>query len=237
MKKDGLIGMWQEGNDQLFRDEKTDKKMIEQYLNEKTLKGSRSTRLNLVFYGLIQLASLVLLSMNLAGYSSNPAMVWILIPQLVLTIGILIYGIDLFYKLKEINNYSDSLQVLIERQLWFFKRPYEIWLFLASLSAIILMTNLNLYVDNDNGSYAINNKVMFVTVTLGAFLFIYGAQKVAGIRTLRSLKAYLSDLQQGVLEQSDRMAHAKKRYLWIWLILFVLLSASLIMGILTAVRM
>jgi len=186
---------------------------------------------------MVQLANVILLSINLAGYSSNPAMIWILIPQLALTIGVLIYGVDLFYKLKEINNYSDSLQVLIERQLWFFKRPYEIWLFLASLSAIILMTNLNLYVDNDNGNYAINNKVMFVTVTLVAFLFIYGAQKVAGIRTLRSLKAYLYDLQQGGLEQSGRLAHAKKRYMWIWLVLFVLLSAVLIYGIIIALGM
>ena len=237
MKKDGLIGMWQEGNDRLFRDEKTDKKMIEQYLNEKTLKGTRNINMNLGFYGMVQLANVILVSMNLAGYSSNPAMIWILIPQMALTIGILMYGVDLFYKLKDINNYSDSLQVLIERQLWFFKRPYEIWLFLASFSAIILMSNLNLYVDNDNGTYAINNKVMFVTITLVAFLFIYGAQKVAGIRTLRSLKAYLYDLQQGVLEQSDRLAHSKKRYLWIWLVLFVLLSASLIYGIITAIGM
>jgi hypothetical protein len=82
MKKDGLIGMWQEGNDRLFRDEKTDKKMIEQYLNEKTLKGTRKINMNLGIYGMVQLANVILLSLNLAGYSSNPAMIWILIPQL-----------------------------------------------------------------------------------------------------------------------------------------------------------
>ena len=211
--------------------------MIEQYLSEKTLKGSRSIHINLLFYALVQMANVILLSMNLAGYSSNPAMIWILVPQLILSIGILIYGIDLFYKLKEINTYSDSLQVLIERQLGFFKRPYEIWLFLASLSAIILATNINLYVDNDNGHYVINNKVMFAVVTLVAFFLIYGAQKVAGNRSLSSLKAYLSDLQQGVLDQSDRIQHAKKKYIWIWLILFVLLSASLVYGIITALGM
>ena len=237
MKKDGLIGMWQEGNDQLFRDEKTDKKMIEKYLNEKTLKGTRSIIFNLIFYGMVQLANLILLSMNLTGYSSNPAMIWILIPQLLITIGILIFGMDLFYKLKEINNYSESLQVLIERQLSFFKRPYELWLFLTSVSAIILMINLNLNIDNDNGSYVINNKMMFTIVTVLAFLFIYGAQKLAGSRTLRSLKAYLYDLQQGVLEQSEQLAHAKKRHMRIWLVLFVLLSTSLIYGIITALRM
>lgn len=237
MKRDELIDMWQEGSDRMFRDEKTDKKMIEQYLSEKTLKGTKSIKNNLIFYGLIQLASIILLSMNLAGYMSNPAMIWILIPQLAITIGILIFGMDLFYKLKEINSYSESLQVLIEKQLWFLRKPYEIWLFLASISAIILMSNVNLYIDNDNGTYAINHKVVFVAVTLAAFLFIYGAQRIASIRGFKALKAYLFDLQQGVLDKSEGLEHTKKRYLWLWIALFVLLSAAMIFGIITAVQM
>jgi len=236
MKKDELIHMWQKGSDRMFRDEKTDKKMIAQYLNEKTLKGSRSIYYNLIFYGLIQLANIILLSMNLAGYMNNPAMIWILIPQLVITIGILVFGIDMYYKFREINNYSESLQVLIERQIWFFKRPYEIFLVLASLSVIILMSNLNLYVDNDNGSYVINNKVLFVTVTIAAFLFIYGSNKVASIRGYKALKAYLHDLQHGALEMSERLEHTKKRYLWFWIVVFVLLTATMIFGLITALQ-
>lgn len=236
MKKDGLIGMWQEGNDRMFRDEKTDKKMIAQYLNEKALKGSRSIYNNLIFYGLIQLANIILLSMNIAGYSSNPAMIWILIPQLALTIGILVFEINIFYKFREINNYSESLQVLIDKQLWFYKRPYEVFLVLASLSVTILMSNLNLYVDNENGSYIINNKVMFVTITIAAFLFFYGSNKVASLLGLKALKAYLHDLQHGVLEKSERLEHIKKRYLWLWIVLFALLSAFLIFGIIAAIQ-
>jgi len=235
MKKDELIDMWQKGNDRMFRDEKTDKKMIAQYLNEKTLKGNKSIYFNLIFYGLMQLANIILLSLNLAGYMNNPALIWILIPQLAITIGILIFEIDIYYKFREINNYSESLQVLIEKQLWFFKRPYEIFLVLAALSAIILMSNLNLYVDNDNGSYVVNNKLMFVMVTIGAFLFIYGALKVASLRGYKALKAYLHDLQQGALEKSERLERTKKRYLWLWIVVFVLLCVTLIFGILAAI--
>ena len=42
MKNDELIHMWKEGSEHLFRDEKTDRDMITQYLNEKTLKGNRN---------------------------------------------------------------------------------------------------------------------------------------------------------------------------------------------------
>ena len=236
MKKDELIHMWQEGNDRLFRDEKTNREMITQYLSEKTLKGNRSMQFNLIFYGAIQVANIILLSMNLAGYQNNTALVWFLISQLVLTIGILVFTMDLFYKFREINNYSDSLQNLIKKQLWFYRRPYEIWLVLVAVSAIILMSNLNLYVDNDNGSYVIYNKAKFVGVTLAAFAFIYGALKVSSLFGLRKLKAYLADLQQGALERSKEMERSRKRYLWLWVVVFLLLTVSLVFGILTSVR-
>ena len=236
MKKDELIHMWQEGNDRMFMDELTDKDMITKYLSEKTLKGNRNINFNLIFYGAIQLANIILLSMNLAGYMNNSAIMWILIPQLIFTIGTLVFGIDVFYKFREINNYSDSLQNLIQKQLWFYRKPYELWLILASISAIILISNLNLYVDNDNGSYVINNKAMYVVVTLMAFLIIYGTQKATSLLGLRKLKAYLSDLQQGVLDSSEGMERFKKRYLWLWVAVFLLLTASLVFGILTALK-
>ena len=134
MKKDELINLWKKGDDLMFRNEKTDKAMITQYLNEKTLKGTRTINFNIIFYWFVQVANLILLSLNLAGYMNNPSMIWILVPQLLVTIGILIYGMDLFYKLREINNYSESLHKLITKQLWFFKKPYEIWLILSSIS-------------------------------------------------------------------------------------------------------
>ena len=132
---------------------------------------------------------------------------------------------------------SDSLQNLIQKQLWFYRRPYEIWLFLASVSAIILMSNLNLYVDNDNGTYAINNKLLFVGVTLGAFVFIYGSLKLTSLLGLRSLKAYLADLQQGALDQSKRLEHTRRHYLWLWIVVFVLLSISLVFGVLKTINL
>ena len=241
IKKDGnsgdaLINIWQEGNDLMFRDEKTDKAMITQYLNEQTLKGSRSIKFNIIFYWFVQMANLILLSLNLAGYMNNPAMIWILVPQLIITVGILIYGVDLFYKLREINTYSETLQSLIAKQVKFFRRPYEMWLVLSSFSAIILMSNVNLYVDNDNGSYVINNKMMFIGVTLGALLFIYGSQKIVSLKSLHSLKIYLSDLQNGILDQTEQLEKSKRKYIWFWVAVCILITATMVFGLLKAIR-
>ena len=230
--KDELIDIWKKGEDLMFGDKKGDKGMIIQYLNEKTLKGSRSINFNIIFYGIIQIANLILCSMNLAGYMNNATLVWILIPFIIVTIGILIFGMDLYYKLREINNYSESLHNLIIKQLRFLKRPYELWLILSSVSVIILISNVNLYFDNDNGTYVINNKLLFWAVTVGAFLFIYGGLKMTSLFSLRSLKAYLSDLQAGVLDQSEQLERSRKKLIWLFVVILILLTVFMVLGIL-----
>lgn len=235
MKKDELIHMWKEDSGRLFKDEKTDKKMITQYLNERTLRGNRSLKINLLYYGLIQVANIILIALNLAGYLNNPALLWLLLSMLVITLGTLVYGMEVYRKFREINNYSDSLQVLIRKQLRFYRRPYELWLILATVSVIILMSSLNLYIDNDNGSYLVNNKAMFISVTLGAFLFVYGALKITSLLTLRRLKAYLSDLQSGTLDQSQRMERNEQRFHWLWVALFMVLLVAMVIGFLKAI--
>jgi len=235
MKQDELITLWEKGHDQLFREEQNNKAMIEKYITEKTLKSSFSIKFNIIFYWFILVANLIFLSMNLAGYSSNPGIIWLLVPQVVFTIGIMIYGIDIFYKFREINNYSETIQRLINLQLRFFRGPYEWWLVLSSVAVILLQLNINLFVDNDNGTYHIYNKVMYIGISVAAFVFIYGIQKLIAQKSLRTLKFYLSDLQEGALDQTKRLEHLKKRFIWVYVVIFLLLTASLVLGILKAI--
>jgi len=75
-----------------------------------------------------------------------------------------------------------------------------------------------------------------VGVTLAAFLFIYGALKLTSLLGLRKLKAYLADLQQGALDKSESLEQTRKRFLWLWIVVFILLTASMVFGLLTAIR-
>ena len=154
--------------------------------------------------------------------------------MLILNIGILVFGMDVYRRFREINNYSESLKNLIQKQLHFYRRPYELWLILSSVSVIILIMNLNLYVDNDGGTYVIYNKAKFAGIAFGTFVFIYGALKATSILGLRKLKAYLSDLQAGTLDQSTRMDQSQKRFLWLCVVLFLVLLATMVMGLLKA---
>jgi hypothetical protein len=73
-------------------------------------------------------------------------------------------------------------------------------------------------------------------VTAGAFLLIYGAQRMTSLVSLRSLKIYLSDLQKGVLDQSKQLERTRKGLTWLYVAIFILLTISLILGILKAIN-
>jgi len=230
MERDELINIWKEGNENIFKNQKVNKDMITNYLNKKTLVTSRYFIFNILFYCCIQLASIIMISMNLAGYINNPVMMWALIPQLILSICILIFGISIFYKLKVINNYSDTLSNLINKQLRFIKTDYEIWLVITSFSLLILIFAVNIFVDNDNGHYYIYNKIKYVIINIAVFLFIYGIQKYSSVFQLRALKIYLSDLKSGILNESIGLEKSKKRYKWLLFVIVIIFTIIAIVG-------
>ena len=230
MEQDDLINIWKEGNDNLFKNHKIDKDMITNYLNEKTLVTSRYFTFNILFYCFVQLANIILISMNLVGYINNPVMIWALIPQLILSIGILAFGVNIFYRLKVINNYSDTLSNLINKQLHFIKTDYEIWMVITSFSLLILIFAVNIFVDNDNGQYFIYNKIIYVITNIAVFLFIYGIQKFSSVFQLRALKIYLSDLKSGILDESMGLEKNRKKYKWFLIVIAIIFTIIAIAG-------
>jgi len=230
MERDDLINIWKEGNENIFKNQEINKDMITNYLSKKTLVTSRYFTFNILFYCFIQLASIILISMNLAGYINNTVMIWALIPQLIVSIGILAFGVSIFYKLKVINNFSDTLSNLINKQLRFIKTDYEIWLVLTSFSLLILIFAVNIFIDNDNGHYYIYNKIKYVVINIAVFLFIYGIQKFSSVFQLRALKTYLSDLKSGILDESIGMEKNRKKYKWLLIVIAIILNIIAIAG-------
>ena len=168
--------------------------------------------------------------MNLVEYSNNPVMIWALIPQLIVSIGILAFGVNIFYKLKVINNYSDTLSNLINKQLRFIRTDYEIWLVITSFSILILSFAIGIFIDNDNGQFIIYNKIRYVVINIAVFLFIYGIQKFSSVFQLRALKIYLSDLKNGILEKSIGMEKKRKKHIWFYVVIAIILTITAIIG-------
>jgi hypothetical protein len=168
------------------------------------------------------------------GYKQNPAMTWILIGQMIIILPVMLYGIYIFVKNREINNFSKDLKTLLEKQLIFFRSYYEIWLVLIALTTLILIFNVNIMVDNMDGHYRINNVNIFIRVNIGIFIFIYFTQKLASEWRFKAIKANLSDLKAGMLDQSEKLEKSQKKYIWVWVIIAILLLISFILGLIQA---
>jgi len=234
MENNDLIQTWEEGNKKLFAGEKLAKNMIEQYLKPRITKSSFPFLFNLVYYFVIQVATIGLLVADIIGYSSNPTMLSALIPMLVLTVGFLVFGYYCFLKYRAISNYAENLVHLLKEQLKFIRIHYETLLVIFSFSVIILIFALGTLVDNQDGTFRINNPLFYAEINIAIFLFTYGMLKLSGFLSTRPLKIYLNDLQNSVLEGTQQLEQRKKRYYWIGIVLILIFIALLILGIFRA---
>jgi len=212
--------------------EKLDKKMISEYLKPKVSKVSWTFSFNLVFYLAALLASIILLSMNLYGYRANPVMLTVESGLLLLSVIFLGYGIFIFMKIREINNFSKDLRELLESKIRFLRFHYEIWLIITAFVVWILSFALNSLVDNMDGFYRINRVGTFIIISIAMLVFIYAVQKLSAEISLRHLKAFLSDLEASYLTQTGIIEQRKRKMRWIYMAGIIVLIALLILGVL-----
>lgn len=212
--------------------EKLDKKMISEYLKPKVSKVSWTFIFNLVFYLAALLASIILLSMNLYGYRANPVMLTVESGLLLLSVIFLGYGIFIFMKIREINNFSKDLRELLESKIRFLRFHYEIWLIITAFVVWILSFALNSLVDNMDGFYRINRVGTFIIISIAMLVFIYAVQKLSAEISLRHLKAFLSDLEASYLTQTGIIEQRKRKMRWIYMAGIIVLIALLILGVL-----
>jgi hypothetical protein len=157
-----------------------------------------------------------------------------LIPMFILCSSFFGYGVFLLSYILQINRGQFDLITAINRKLKVYRRHYEAWMWIGTVSSLLLVFALNTLIDNDQGTYRINRPVFFVVICLLVILFIYGTQKITQFFAIRQITAYLTDLQNDVLEGSYRLEETKKRRLIIFLVLFIILTITFIWGLIRA---
>ena len=231
MEDNNLINIWEQQKD-VPDNEKLENKMITEYLKPKVSKVSWTFLFNLVFYIAALVASVIMLSMNIYGYRENPAMLTAESGLLVLSLIFLGYGVYIFMKIREINNYSKDLRELLKSKIRFLRFHYEIWLVITALVVWILTFALTTLVDNQDGFYRINRVGMFLTVSLGMIVFIYSIQKLSAGLSLRNLKVFLADLEESSMARTEQFEHRRKKSKWLYVAAFLILTLLLLLGLL-----
>lgn len=236
MENNNLINTWEQQK-HVPEKEKLDKKMISDYLKPKVSKVSWTFNINLLFYLAALLASIIMLSMNLYGYRNNPIMLTVESVLLLLSIIFLGYGVFIFMKIREINNFSKDLYELLESKIRFLRFHYEIWLIFTAFIIWILAFALNTLVDNQNGLYRINRVGVFICTSATMLLFIYAVQKLSAEISLRNLKIFLTDLKTSSVDQTENFEQKRRKMRWIYILVIIVLIALLILGVLKTVAM
>lgn len=230
MELDKLTGIWEKGNDSISKKNKLSKDMIISIISEKNRKTVSFLNFNLLFYWGMQIVNLMLISMNLMGYRQNSVLFWVLVGQLVYTFPVMIYGIYIYIKNREINNFSENLMKVLERQMHFFKSHYEVWLLVIAFSTLILIFNINIILDNKDGHYLINNVNLYAVMYVLVFLIVYLIQKKASSWRFKAIKANLNDLHAGNIDPCEKFEKTKKRFFWIWVIIATILLMLFLLG-------
>jgi hypothetical protein len=236
MEENNFINTWEKQKN-VPEKEKLDKKMIIDYLKPKVSKVSWSFNINLVFYLAALVACIVMLSMNLYGYRSNPVMLTVEAVLLFYSLLFLGYGVYIIIKIREINNFSKDLRELLETKIKFVRFHYEIWLIITAFIVWILSFALNTLVDNQDGFYRINKPGFFILISVIMLCFIYLIQKLSAWISLRNLKSLLRDLEANSLEETAQIEQRKKKMRWICIAGIIILLALLILGVVRGVSM
>jgi len=234
MENNDLMKIWKEGNQEILKDKRFERSELEAFLKPKVSKTTLFLNLNIFVFMTAQLAAMVLIGFDLYGYRSNPVMLKVLIPMFIVCSFCFSYGVFLLSYIWQINHGDFDLVTAINRKLKVYRTHYEAWMWIGAVSALFLNFALNTLIDNDRGTYRINRPIFFVVLSFLVILFIYGVQKIAQFRAVREIRVYLADLQNEVLEGSRRLDGAKRQYMVVYLIIFLILTILLIWGIIKA---
>lgn len=237
MNGDELINIWEDSKqNRTSTNQKITKKMIENYLEQKVSKEYLSFNISILVTLLAFMASIIVLSINLYIYRDNPVMFNIETVLLTLSLLFFTYGMYVMIKLREINNFSKSLVELIKTRLKFLKSHYEIWLIALSIGMVILVFGVNTLFDNENGTYRINNVSNYLMVSLFVLGFVYSINKFVAFMSVKKMKLYLNDLQTGFVDNAIRDEKLDKKRIWIYIFVALVLTATLVLGILKLLR-
>jgi len=234
MENNDLIKIWKEGNQEILKNKRFEHSELEAFLKPKISKTTLSLTFNIFVYMIAQVAVMVLIGFGLYGYRSNPVMLKVLIPMLIVCSSFFGYGVFLLSSIWQINHGSFDLLTAVNKKLKVYRTHYEAWMWIGTVSSLCLIFALGILVDYDGGTFRINKPVFFTAVSLLVILFIYGSQKVAQSFALRQIKVYLADLQNDALDGSSRLEKEKRKYMLFILILALILTLTFIWGIIKA---
>ena len=227
MAKDIIQELWDKGKEQ----ETMTTAQIEALLEPQIRRNAFSLTTWIWFYLGIAVITLVLSVINVFGYWTNPIMLSVQIAACILLSGFTAYGIFLLRDLAQLNWADGNVLDISRRRLKFHRTKLEIWFWVIAFTTYLLGFAINSMVDNQDGVYRINRIGAFVGISVAMIMFMYAVMKVAQFPLVTELKAIISDLENQLTVETDRVAELKRTWRLWSVLLCVLLSFLFVWGL------
>jgi len=117
MEKNDLINLWNEGNQKMLQTKNLDRSELEAFIKPKINKATLGLNFNILFYMAVLIATMILIGIDLYGYRSNPTMLKVLMPMLILSSAFFGYGVFMISNIFQINRNDVDLMACIKKKL------------------------------------------------------------------------------------------------------------------------
>jgi hypothetical protein len=184
----------------------------------------------------VQLAALVLASVNVPAYRANPLMLSVEVGIGVLALACAAFGIHLHGELRALEDPGVSLAETVRRRLAFYRGRWALWPWVAAVSTALLAFALTSLIDNQDGRYPIHKPAVFVGVNVAMVAVVALSVRLVLEPHERELRAVLEDVEAQLLDRTRAVDRERRRWRVLQLVLFVLLAAFAALGAWLALR-
>jgi hypothetical protein len=235
MEKPDLRKLWQKGQQKITGNQKLSKMEIEAYIKPRVKRSTFGIKFNLIFYTILAFASLIILILNSLFYITDPVILVVNAIGIILSAYIVYYGGYSYKQMRETEGGSGDLSLELQKKIDFYRRIYGKWTWFIPILTLILIFALGSLIDNQDGTYKINKPFIYVIINGVIFFGIYLVNKISHDFWLKDIKSYLQDIENQLMEGTLEIESRKRRFAWLIILIFILLTAMFIWGIIRAI--
>ncbi|HOD53305.1 MAG TPA: hypothetical protein PKJ08_02150 [Candidatus Cloacimonadota bacterium] len=204
---------------------------IEHVINQKPCLASRYFNKGIITYLYLSILNIGLSLFMAWTYRDFPYTFWTAVGLCIFSFVFLLLSLFIRKEVNQIYDFNQPVANLIQKHLDFFKKEYQLMMYLKPLAYIIMSVSITTIMDFENREYLINNKWMYFLIYLFVYIFIIIQDRLFSAYNSAEYIHYLKSLD------SENKAYDfdayKKRSLIYRIVLIMLFLAILLSGAFT----
>jgi len=229
MNDELIKSLWNQGK---HEEPKMNLQTINSILEKSVRAGWPKLRINVSVFVVMLTVALIFDVLNVIGYAANPGWLTVHAGLTVATLAFLAFNLRVKRELRNLDDPTVGLAVLVRRQLKFFYTTFEWWLWVTAVTTWILSFSVSVWVENQHGHYRIEPVVEFVAVSAAMIFGCYALLRLGHYPMVQRTLAAVHDLEAQVTEQTQRIDVHRKYWIIAAVVLVIVLTISVVLTIL-----